>query len=194
MTILDVKNSVDPEFETQNTESEDECCAADADNADCCAENEVSDNDVAVDTSGLRFETELAAEREKYLRLAAEYNNFRKRNAKERETVYSDARVDTIARLLPVFDNLERALSMECADEAFYKGVEMTMAQLTEILESMNVLMIPAVGESFDPNRHNAVAMTKDSELGEKIVAEEFQKGFTLGERVIRFSTVSVAN
>ena len=137
---------------------------------------------------------ELPAVRDKYLRLAAEYENYRKRSAKEREKIYSDARVEAITRLLPVYDNLERALKMECADEAFYKGVEMTMAQLTEILEGMGVRQIAAVGEPFDPNLHNAVMTVENPELGEKVVAEEFQKGFTLGERVIRHSTVVVAN
>ena len=139
-------------------------------------------------------ESALAAERDRYLRLAAEYDNYRKRSTKERETVYNDARTDTITRLLPVYDNLERALKMECADEAFYKGVEMTMTQLTEILNGMNVTQIPAVGEPFDPNRHNAVMSVEDPGLGEKIIAEECRKGFMLGDKVIRFSTVVVAN
>ena len=135
-----------------------------------------------------------AAEQEKYLRLAAEYDNFRKRSAKEREMIYSSARIDVITKLLPVYDNLERALKMECEDESFYKGVEMIMTQLTEILGDMGVHVIPAVGEPFDPNRHNAVMSIEDPNLGENIVADEYQKGFTLGDRVIRFSTVVVAN
>lgn len=138
--------------------------------------------------------TELAVERDRYMRLAAEYDNFRKRSIKERETTYRDARTDVIIRMLPVYDNLERALKMECSDEAFYKGIEMTMTGLTEILENMDVKVIPSVGEPFDPNRHNAVMTIEDPELGKKIVAEEFQKGFMLGDKVIRFSTVVVAN
>ena len=137
---------------------------------------------------------DLKAERDRYLRLAAEFDNYRKRTMKERESIYGDARADTITRLLPVYDNLERALKMECSDEAYYKGVEMTMTQLTEILEAMGVSRISAAGEPFDPNRHNAVMSVVDPELGEKIVAEEYQRGFMLGERVIRFSTVVVAN
>ena len=137
---------------------------------------------------------ELAAERDKYLRLFAEYDNYRKRSVKERDMIYKDARADTITRLLPVFDNLERALKAECADEAFYKGVEMTMTQLTEIFESLGVKPIPAIGEMFDPNRHNAVMSIENPELGDNVIAEEFQKGFLLGDRVIRFSTVVVAN
>ena len=139
-------------------------------------------------------QNDLATERDKYLRLAAEYDNFRKRSAKEREMIYSSARTDVITKLLPVYDNLERALKMECIDESFYKGVEMIMTQLTETLNDMGVQIIPAVGEPFDPNRHNAVMSIEDPNLGEGIVAEEYQKGFILGDRVIRFSTVVVAN
>jgi len=136
----------------------------------------------------------LSAERDKYLRLAAEYDNFRKRSAKERELIYSDARIDAISKLLPVYDNLERALKMECSDESYYKGVEMIMTQLTEALSGMGVQEIPAVGEPFDPNRHNAVMKIEDPKLGENMIAEEYQKGFAIGDRVIRFSTVVVAN
>ena len=137
---------------------------------------------------------ELEVEREKYLRLAAEYDNYRKRSIKEREMIYADARSDAITRLLPVYDNLERALKTDCADDAFYKGVEMTMTQLTEIMECLGVKPIPAVGQSFDPNCHNAVMTIEDPELGEKVISEEYQKGFKLGDKVIRFSTVVVAN
>jgi len=137
---------------------------------------------------------QLAAERDKYLRLAAEYDNFRKRSAKEREMTYSNARTDVISKLLPVYDNLERALKMECSDESFYKGVEMIMTQLTETLNDMGVEIIPAVGQPFDPNRHNAVMSVDNPEFGENTIVEEYQKGFILGDRVIRFSTVVVAN
>ena len=139
-------------------------------------------------------DTQLSEQQDKYLRLAAEYDNFRKRSKLEKEMTYQQARVDAITRLLPVYDNLERALKMECSDEAFFKGIEMTMTSLNEILENMDVKLIPAVGETFDPNRHNAVMTIENPELGEKIVAEEYQKGFMLGEKVIRFSTVVVAN
>ena len=139
-------------------------------------------------------QNDLTAERDKYLRLAAEYDNFRKRSAKEREMIYSEARTDAIGKLLPVYDNLERALKMECTDESYYKGIEMIMAQLTDVLGSMGVKEIPAAGELFDPNKHNAVMTITDPKLGENIIAEEYQKGFTLGDRVIRFSTVVVAN
>ena len=158
-----------------------------------------ADDSVEADDNPSEVETETQndaaeAERERYLRLAAEFDNFRKRAVKEREALYNNARIDTIAQLLPVYDNLERALKQECADEAFYKGVEMTMIQLLEIFESLGVTPIAALGETFDPNVHNAVMSVENPELGEKIVAEELHKGFMLGDRVIRFSTVIVAN
>ncbi|MDR2357197.1 MAG: nucleotide exchange factor GrpE [Oscillospiraceae bacterium] len=136
----------------------------------------------------------LAAERGKYLRLAAEYDNFRKRSAKERETLHTDIRADTIARLLPAYDNLARALGQKCSDEAFYRGVEMTMTGLREILAGMGVEEIESVGAKFDPEKHRALIHTEDPELGEGTITEEFEKGFTLGGRVIRFAAVSVAN
>ena len=162
--------------------------------ADAEASMKNDSRDEAGDGPEAELRKELENERDRYLRLAAEYDNYRKRSAREREMIYSDARSDVITRLLPVYDNLERALKMECADEAFYKGVDMTMTQLTEILEGMDVSQIPTVGEPFDPNRHNAVMAVENPELGEKIIAEEYQKGFMLGERVIRHSTVVVAN
>ena len=140
------------------------------------------------------LQNDLSAEKDKYLRLAAEYDNYRKRSTKEREMIYTDARTDAIGKLLPVYDNLERALKMDCTDESYYKGIEMIMTQLVETLSSMGVKEIPSVGEPFDPNRHNAVMTIVDPELSENTVAEEYQKGFILGDRVIRFSTVVVAN
>jgi len=153
---------------------------------------DMNDNDKSVKKDNA--EDSMAIERDKYLRLAAEYDNYRKRSAKEREMIYTDARTDAISKLLPVYDNLERALKMECSDEAYYKGVEMIMTQLKDALNAMGVKEIPAIGESFDPNRHNAVMSIADPSLGENIIAEEYQKGFILGDRVIRFSTVVVAN
>ena len=158
--------------------------------------NEVTDaiepNEISEPGLNDSYQNELAAERNNYLRLAAEYDNFRKRSAREREKTYSDARIDVISKLLPVYDNLERALKMECSDESFYKGVEMIMTQLTDTLGSLGVKEIPAVGQPFDPNLHNAVMSIEKPELGENMIAEEIQKGFTLGDRVIRFSTVVV--
>ena len=136
----------------------------------------------------------LAEEKDKHLRLMAEYDNFRKRSARERESIYADVRGDTIVKLLPVYDNLERALMQETSDEAYRKGVEMIMTQLRDILSKLGVTEIESVGKEFDPNEHNAVMHIEDESLGAGIVAEEFQKGFKLGDKVIRFSMVKVAN
>ena len=140
------------------------------------------------------WEARLKEEQDKYLRLAAEYDNYRKRSIKERDALRDDIRSAAIADLLPVYDNLERALSAECSDEAFYKGIEMTMSQLKAIFESMGVSAIPAVGETFDPAVHNAVMHIEDDQYGPGEIVQEFQKGFRLGDKVIRFSMVQVAN
>lgn len=136
----------------------------------------------------------LAQEHDSYLRLAAEYDNYRKRSQKEKENAWTTARADTIKELLPVYDNLERALKQETCDEAYAKGVEMTMNQLKSVLEKLGVEEIPAQGQPFDPNLHNAVMHMEDEAFGENIVAEVFQAGFKLGEKVIRHALVKVAN
>jgi len=138
---------------------------------------------------------ELAAEKDKYLRLLAEYDNFRKRSQKERENIYADLRADTLIKFLSVYDNLERALKQETADEAYSKGVEMTRNQFLEIMEKLGVTEIDAkAGTAFDPRVHNAVMHVEDESLGEGVIVEEFQKGFRLGDRVLRCSIVKVAN
>lgn len=136
----------------------------------------------------------LAEAADKYLRLAAEYDNYRKRTAKEKESAWSEAKAQTVAAFLPVYDNLERALKQETADEAYKKGVEMTMKGLQDALTGLGVEVIPALGETFDPNRHNAVMHCDDEEAGESTIVEVFQQGFLCGDRVIRFSMVKVAN
>ena len=139
-------------------------------------------------------EAALAAEKDKYLRLAAEYDNYRRRSQKEKENTYSDGKADTVLQLLPVYDNLARALKAECSDPNFYKGVEMTMTQLLGIFEKLGVTPIEAEGQPFDPAEHNAVVHVEDESLGENLVVEEFQKGFKLNDKVIRFAMVKVAN
>ncbi len=136
----------------------------------------------------------LAAEKDKYLRLAAEYDNYRRRSQKEKEGIYADGKADTVLALLPVYDNLERALKAECSDPAFFKGVEMTMTQLTDIFAKLGVTPIEAAGQPFDPAEHNAVIHVDDEAYGENVVVEEFQKGFKLNDKVIRFAMVKVAN
>ena len=154
------------------------------------------DNELKKKLEALKAETEkaLAAEKDKYLRLAAEYDNYRRRSQKEKENTYSDGKADTVLQLLPVYDNLARALKAECSDPNFYKGVEMTMTQLLGIFEKLGVTPIEAEGQPFDPAEHNAVVHVEDEALGENIVVEEFQKGFKLNDKVIRHAMVKVAN
>ena len=133
-------------------------------------------------------------EQEKYLRLAAEYDNFRKRSQKERESLYNDIKADTLLKFLPVYDNLERALTQATADEAYRKGVEMIMTQFCTTMEKLGVTEIEAAGQKFDPTIHNAVMHVEDESFGENEVVEVFQKGFKLNDKVIRFAMVKVAN
>ena len=136
----------------------------------------------------------LAQEHDSYLRLAAEYDNYRKRSQKEKESLYTDIRSETVEKFLPVYDNLERALAQETQDAAFKKGVEMTMNQLVSVMEKLGVVSFGAAGEAFDPQLHNAVMHVEDEALGENVIAEVFQKGFKVGEKVVRFAMVKVAN
>ncbi len=133
-------------------------------------------------------------EKEKYLRLCAEYDNFRKRSQKERESLYNDIKADTLLKFLPVYDNLERALAQETADEAYRKGVEMIMTQFNATMEKLGVTEIEAAGQKFDPAFHNAVMHIDDESFGENEVVEVFQKGFKLNDKIIRFAMVKVAN
>ena len=140
------------------------------------------------------FEEKYNAERDAHLRLAAEYDNFRKRTAKEKEQSYQNGKSDAVEKLLPVYDNLQRALNQETADTAFKKGVEMTMNELVKILNGLGVEIFGNVGEEFDPNLHNAVMHTDDESLGENVISQVFQQGFKLGDKVVRFAMVQVAN
>ena len=140
------------------------------------------------------WEEKYNAEHDSYLRLAADYDNFRKRTVKEKEASYGNGKADAVEKLLPVYDNLERALNQETTDAAFKKGVEMTMNELVKIFTGLGVEIFGNVGDSFDPNLHNAVMHTDDENLGENVIAMVFQKGFKLGEKIIRFAMVQVAN
>lgn len=132
---------------------------------------------------------------DRLLRLAAEYDNFRKRSQREREQAYSDAVSHAVKALLPTYDNLERAVKTETADAEYKKGVELTMTQLVESLKGINVTLIEAsAGTAFDPNFHNAVMHCEDEAFGENQIAEVFQQGFQIGDKVIRHAMVKVAN
>ena len=137
----------------------------------------------------------LAAEQDKYLRLAAEYDNYRKRTAKEKESLYTDAKIDTVNALLGVYDNLERGIAQYGDEESPHrKGLEMVFNQFKESLKKLGVETMDAVGQPFDPEKHNAVMHIEDESYGENTVAEVLQQGFTLGDKVLRFAIVKVAN
>ena len=140
------------------------------------------------------WEEKYNAEHDSYLRLAADYDNFRKRTVKEKEASYGNGRADTIGKLLPVYDNLERALNQPTEDAAYKKGVEMTMNELVKIFTGLGVEIFGEAGDTFDPNLHNAVMHIDDENLGENTLAMVFQKGFKIGDKVIRFAMVQVAN
>ena len=140
------------------------------------------------------FEEKYNAEHDAHLRLAAEYDNFRKRTIKEKEASYGNGKADAVAKMLPVYDNLERALNQETSDAAYKKGVEMTMNELVKIFTSLGVEIFGNVGDAFDPNLHNAVMHIENEELEENSIAAVFQKGFKIGDKVVRFAMVQVAN
>ena len=140
------------------------------------------------------WEEKYNAERDAHLRVAAEYDNFRKRTAKEKEASYSNGKSDAIAKLLPVYDNLERALNQPTEDAAYKKGVEMTMTELVKIFTGLGVEIFGEAGDVFDPNLHNAVMHIESEDLAENTISQVFQKGFKLGEKIVRFAMVQVAN
>ena len=140
------------------------------------------------------FEEKYNAEHDAHLRLAAEFDNFRKRTAKEKEQSYSNGRADAIEKLLPVYDNLARALKQETTDAAFKKGVEMTMTELVKILNGLGVEIFGAEGDLFDPELHNAVLHIDDDSIPENTITQVFQQGFKMGDKVVRFAMVQVAN
>ena len=140
------------------------------------------------------WEEKYNAERDAHLRVAAEFDNFRKRTIKEKEASYGNGKADAVAKMLPVYDNLERALNQPTEDAAYKKGVEMTMNELVKIFTGLGVEIFGNVGEEFDPNIHNAVMHTEDESLGENTISMVFQKGFKIGEKVVRFAMVQVAN
>ena len=133
-------------------------------------------------------------EHDQFLRLAAEFDNFRKRTIKEKEASYGNGKADTVAKMLPVYDNLERALQQPTEDVAYKKGVEMTMAELEKIFTGLGVEVFGQVGDAFNPALHNAIMHTEDESLGENTISMVFQKGFKLGDKVVRFAMVQVAN
>lgn len=143
-----------------------------------------------------KLNAQLAEEHDKYMRLYAEYDNFRRRSAKERDGIYADAYSDALVQILPIIDNLERAVQFSAndPDSPMAKGIELTIKSCVEALNKMGVYEIEALGKPFDPNFHNAVMHVDDESFGENEIVEVFMKGYVKGDKVLRFSMVKVAN
>lgn len=163
-------------------------------NAEQDAKEENSSEDKSEMTAQEKLEKELSETKDKYLRLMAEYDNFRKRNAKERLELTANATGNTLSEILPVFDNFERALEAETTDEKYKSGVQMIFKQMGDVLTKLGVEIIDPTGKEFDPNVANAVNQIEDPNLGDNIVAQTFQKGYKIGDKIIRYAMVVVAN
>ncbi len=157
-------------------------------------EEETTQEEVLTEETVNPFEEKYNTEHDNYLRLAAEYDNYRKRTLKEKESSYANGKADAIGKLLPIYDNLERALNQPTQDEAYKKGVEMTMQELVKILAGLGVEIFGEAGDAFDPNLHNAVMHIESEEAEENTITQVFQKGFKLGDKIVRFAMVQVAN
>ena len=145
-------------------------------------------------TAEEKLQTQLSELNDRYLRTLAEYDNYRKRTTKEKEAIYPEAKANTLASMLPVLDNFERAMAAPCSDADFKKGMELIRKSFDELMEKEGVEAFGAVGEPFDPQFHAAVAHTDDESAGENCIAEVFQKGYRMGDRVLRYAMVKVAN
>ena len=140
------------------------------------------------------WEEKYNAERDAHLRVAAEFDNFRKRTIKEKEASYGNGKADAVAKILPIYDNLERALNQPTEDAAYKKGVELTMNELLKIFGTLGVEVFGNPGDVFDPNLHNAVMHTEDESVPDNTITMVFQKGFKMGDKIVRFAMVQVAN
>ena len=183
---METKDSVE-----QETVQQAEAAAAEETTQEAAAET----TEEAAETPEEKLQKQLEELNDRYMRMAAEYDNYRKRALKERDMVRSEATGKALTAILPIYDNLERALAQETADTEYKKGVEMTARQFEAALESLGVEIITAEpGSEFDPTVHNAVMHVEDEELGESCIAECFQKGFRHGDKIIRTAMVKVAN
>ena len=183
---METKDSVE-----QETVQQAEAAAAEETTQEAAAET----TEEAAETSEEKLQKQLDELNDHYMRMAAEYDNYRKRALKERDMVRSEATGKALTAILQIYDNLERALAQETADTEYKKGVEMTARQFEAALESLGVEIITAEpGSEFDPTVHNAVMHVEDEELGESCIAECFQKGFRHGDKIIRTAMVKVAN
>lgn len=156
--------------------------------------NKENNNEKELNEKISKLTSDLDDLKDRHTRLIAEFDNLKKRSAKERENLYNSIICDIVTPLLPVVDNLEHAVAQSTSDEEYKKGIELVLKQFKDILASQNVKEIEAVGKPFDPSIHEAVSSIQDENLGEKIVASEYRKGYMIGNKVIRHSMVVVAN
>lgn len=183
---METKDSVEQEPVQQEQAAAEETKAEETASPEQTAEQETPEE---------KLQKQLDELNDRYMRMAAEYDNFRKRVARERDMIRSDATGKALSAILPIYDNLERALAQETADTEYKKGVEMTARQFDSALESLGVEIIAAKpGTEFDPTIHNAVMHVEDDDLGESCIVECFQKGFRHGDKIIRTAMVKVAN
>lgn len=183
----------DNEVEAEDTEAVEKDAAKEPDEKGSCKDKKKNKK---AEAEIEKLNAELAEEKDKYMRLYAEYENFRKRSVKEREGVFSEAYCDALTQILPILDNLERAaqFSPEDAESPMAKGLELTLKSFVETMNKMGVYEIEALGKEFDPNVHNAVMHIEDETAGENQVVEVFMKGYAKGDKVLRYSMVKVAN
>ena len=173
---------------------------------DSCCENEDSICDEQIEEGIIdknqeilqeisNLQNEIATQKEKFLRLAAEYDNYRKRSEKDKISIYNDAKAKTIAEILPIADCIERAIeSSQDADPEYLKGLEMLNEQFVATLSKLGVEAFGTISDRFDPELHNAISHIENEELGENVIAQIFQRGYKLGDKIIRHAMVSVAN
>lgn len=198
---MDMEKELDTQLEQESAEAED---TAVTDEAAAETQSEQAESEQQTDqqhsseqqepSEEEKLKKELEESKDKYLRLMAEYDNFRKRSAKERLELSATVKGNTIGEILPVFDNFERALAAETQDTNYKAGVEMIFKQFGDMLTKLGVEIIDPIGQTFDPNIANAVNQIEDENLGENEVAQVFQKGYKIGDKVIRYAMVVVAN
>jgi len=157
-------------------------------------EEKINENEEFENEKVKKLESDLKSEKDNYLRLLAEYDNYRKRTSKEKLESYGDATAKTILEILPIIDNFERAIEVPCSDENYQKGIEMIFSQLMDIIKKIGVQEIEALNKPFDPNLHNAIKQVENEEFESNVICDVFQKGYKLGDRVIRHAMVSVNN
>ncbi len=192
----DKLNTEEAEAAEESTETAEENAEASEESAEQAEQTEEPAPDPVAELEGKvkTLEEAAAKDKDRYLRLLAEYDNFRKRSIQEKDAAAANAAAKAALEIISVIDNFERAMDAECSDENYKKGVEMIYNQFTDVIKKLGVEEIDALGKPFDPNLHNAVSHTEDESFGENTVCQVYQKGYKLGDKVIRCAMVVVAN